>query len=190
MRGVTARRNRCFPDLKISIHTPHARRDSRPNASFNSLTIFQSTRLMRGVTRYRSRTSRFIRRFQSTRLMRGVTAFATRYDNGKIFQSTRLMRGVTVFIFRIFMPPGFQSTRLMRGVTYARYSSDNQTEISIHTPHARRDLPWTMPLGQIPRISIHTPHARRDPRKKKEKADNAISIHTPHARRDFRNRNI
>ena len=34
----------------ISTHTPHARRDGKPNYFLNSLQKFQLTRLMRGVT--------------------------------------------------------------------------------------------------------------------------------------------
>ena len=34
--------------------------------------------------------------------------------------------------------------------------------ISIHTPHARRDLDYIWEHTDVQIISIHTPHARRD----------------------------
>ena len=57
--------------------------------------------------------------FQLTRLMRGVTDSGARGHNGN---------------------DRFQLTRLMRGVTDYEYDSDSYSEISTHTPHARRDL--------------------------------------------------
>ena len=38
------------PDTRISTHTPHARRDVSALTNINTTTIFQLTRLMRGVT--------------------------------------------------------------------------------------------------------------------------------------------
>ena len=50
----------------------------------------------------------------------------------------------------------------MRGVTRTSTQQTTQTEISTHTPHARRDYHST-PIGKpIDCISTHTPHARRD----------------------------
>ena len=49
----------------------------------------------------------------------------------------------------------------MRGVTFPSLSLGGNTEISTHTPHARRDNPdaqWALKII----ISTHTPHARRD----------------------------
>ena len=55
----------------------------------------------------------------------------------------------------------FQSTRLMRGVTRRGFHCEDPQGISIHTPHARRDVGLNAELQHI-HISIHTPHARRD----------------------------
>ena len=59
--------------MKISTHTPHARRDFSTVSESSYFLIFQLTRLMRGVT-----ANVFLRcvnliQFQLTRLMRGVT---------------------------------------------------------------------------------------------------------------------
>ena len=100
--------------------------------------------------------------FQSTRLMRGVTPYVTVDFYNTLFQSTRLMRGVTIVMLKLgqiavyFNPHAsceawpkrnirkstqhkFQSTRLMRGVTNACVIRWECRSISIHTPHARRD---------------------------------------------------
>ena len=57
---------------------------------------------------------------------------------------------------------GFQSTRPMRGATgYATYKLW-EYNVSIHAPHAGRDL---LDSGAIPfpiLVSIHAPHAGRD----------------------------
>ena len=101
--------------------------------------------------------------FQSTRLMRGVTGITHRICPLCSFQSTRLMRGVTKrhFSTHIF-PTHFQSTRLMRGVTCLSVAASVLSFlISIHTPHARRDI-WRKNHADTKNISIHTPHARRD----------------------------
>ena len=51
MRGVTFLLNTLDPDLKISTHTPHARRDPMKHVKKYLNPQFQLTRLMRGVTR-------------------------------------------------------------------------------------------------------------------------------------------
>ncbi len=77
------------------------------------------------------------------------------------FQSTPLMRGETVnsaYGYRIFQ---FQSTPLMRGETIADPILSMQTNISIHSPHARGDLQAEI-KQRTHSISIHSPHARGD----------------------------
>ena len=79
------------------------------------------------------------------------------------FQSTRPMRGATEHpeSQRQFQP--FQSTRPMRGATYSWPEWRALRLISIHAPHAGRDL--TAPASHCIAggISIHAPHAGRDP---------------------------
>ena len=50
MRGVTLLMYAHKNFVKISTHTPHARRDSTERVKLCGLTLFQLTRLMRGVT--------------------------------------------------------------------------------------------------------------------------------------------
>ena len=56
------------------------------------------------------------------------------------FLLTRLMRGVTKVLSRKVADIKFLLTRLMRGVTNALLRLSSHTDISTHTPHARRDL--------------------------------------------------
>ena len=72
----------------------------------------------------------------------------------------------------------------MRGVTGYRLFDLPHFYISIHTPHARRDIIGTI-LCNFLIISIHTPHARRDNCIGSRASKQEISIHTPHARRDL-----
>ena len=50
----------------------------------------------------------------------------------------------------------------MRGVTGSCGGRDNVTDISTHTPHARRDAKLAGERKVRKFISTHTPHARRD----------------------------
>ena len=117
--------------------------------------------------------------FQSTRLMRGVTGIShspfvistisihTPHARRDIvqpvflaqpfqFQSTRLMRGVTPSLSITITNMIFQSTRLMRGVTITADDTADTMQISIHTPHARRD---TFSMLKSPFFLNFNPHA-------------------------------
>ena len=50
------------------------------------------------------------------------------------------MRGVTHIFKNGLLPVTFQLTRLMRGVTLRPLYYVSDSDISTHTPHARRDL--------------------------------------------------
>ena len=100
---------------------------------------FLLTRLMRGVTCLFQRIV-LCGGFLLTRLMRGVTAAAMEHPMVKAFLLTRLMRGVTKGHLLPCHCCKFLLTRLMRGVTKRLVNIDNNTEISTHTPHARRDV--------------------------------------------------
>ena len=71
------------------------------------------------------------------------------------------MRGVTTEKNAIREAIEFQLTRLMRGVTGLPVTRVTGTDISTHTPHARRDQLQSVQYYLI-FISTHTPHARRD----------------------------
>ena len=57
----------------ISIHTPHTRCDLAKILAVTMSILFQSTHLIRGVTRLTSTWIWSLRTFQSTHLIRGVT---------------------------------------------------------------------------------------------------------------------
>ena len=82
----------------------------------------------------------------------------------------------------------FQSTRPMRGATNGDACRRREKRISIHAPHAGRDLVFGYCLVKRCAISIHAPHAGRDAaREMQEEHDAQISIHAPHAGRDIDN---
>ena len=128
---------------------------------WSSISIFQSTRPMRGATG-RLRHHPFRKRFQSTRPMRGATNGAYAFIEPILFQSTRPMRGATasrwapirstanfnprapcgarlVLIHWLSRSHLFQSTRPMRGATRCSPRRPYKFPISIHAPHAGRD---------------------------------------------------
>ena len=152
-----------YPQVRISIHAPHAGRDWRGGAMVARHALFQSTRPMRGATKANERQSN-ANKFQSTRPMRGATPMyggqarqpeefqstrpmrgATRckdckYYRNHPFQSTRPMRGATRRSPAWSPAPRpFQSTRPMRGATRGGGATASDITISIHAPHAGRD---------------------------------------------------
>ena len=56
------------------------------------------------------------------------------------FQSTRPMRGATAPVFDPRPAVTFQSTRPMRGATRLAYHTGARIGVSIHAPHAGRDV--------------------------------------------------
>ena len=100
----------------------------------------------------------------------------------------------------------FQSTRPMRGATCGVYGWNYDVYISIHAPHAGRDVlavPSHLPSNAfqstrpmrgatppacgrvaVESISIHAPHAGRDDLALQALGGLDISIHAPHAGRD------
>ena len=80
-----------------------------------------------------------------------------------VFQSTRPMRGATRRFYHHFANKQFQSTRPMRGATEVYLWSHSYLPVSIHAPHAGRDL-WSQLYLLDRGVSIHAPHAGRDAR--------------------------
>ncbi len=207
MRGATLLVHMAGIGRPISIHAPHAGRDIVELVSPLVLSAFQSTRPMRGAT-FSGLILSAISKFQSTRPMRGATIpaadvwaaigisihapHAGRDEiwglpiyNGKYFNPRAPCgaRRLTEDDWRAFAE--FQSTRPMRGATTPRIEQTPNISISIHAPHAGRDLMRKAaddagkPLFQSTRpmrgaterwhpsqrrgsISIHAPHAGRD----------------------------
>ena len=184
MRGATdhlqaGRRGRC-----ISIHAPHARSDVSFSACFLTVSVFQSTLLMRGATDVEA-DAVGSSGFQSTLLMRGATFGSTaakaqaeisihaphaRSDNSVTAgdgrrphfnpRSSCEERRRTRHSARLSQT--FQSTLLMRGATRSRMAAI--TTAPNFNPRSSceerldvvgsRRAPFT--------ISIHAPHARSD----------------------------
>ena len=73
----------------------------------------------------------------------------------------------------------------MRGATTPFRETHVQVEISIHAPHAGRDVLRRHGIVAGKLISIHAPHAGRDLKNVYQHTMNDISIHAPHAGRDY-----
>ena len=147
----------------ISIHPPHAGRDQIA-ARINSQMIgFQSTRPMRGGT---------------------LTIFPRSIS--WVFQSTRPMRGGTANISRSAQKSGYFNPPAPCGAGQTPSGSVQENiGISIHPPHAGRDLWADLVKVCSLWISIHPPHAGRDVVLPCKVGDRLyISIHPPHAGRD------
>ncbi len=100
------------------------------------------------------------------------------------FQSTLPMRGGTVSAGFHPIQRIFQSTLPMRGGTCSLACWASSCRISIHPPHAGRDLHDAGPV-HVGKISIHPPHAGRDSAPRRGGRRTHISIHPPHAGRDL-----
>ena len=147
--------------------------------------IFQSTRPMRGATLGASFCGKDTR-FQSTRPMRGATAmYVDIHAPRRKFQSTRPMRGATP------LPPQpktakmrFQSTRPMRGATTCKVLQAFAWDISIHAPHAGRDIRAINHVVYKFDFNPRAPCGARPPLQTFPRRAPYISIHAPHAGRD------
>ena len=145
----------------ISIHPPHAGRDLEAFDAEPEKPLFQSTRPMRGGTRWRRRGNggaaisihpphagrdagkRAAQIFCQISIHpphagRDAVASETAPEEPR-FQSTRPMRGGTIVLGDEFSVQIFQSTRPMRGGTLHSFGPVIGLTISIHPPHAGRD---------------------------------------------------
>ena len=107
-----------YKPIIVSIHAPHAGRDTPSAVSSTDVTGFQSTRPMRGATREAEIYLDLLSRFNP----RAPCGARPQYTD------TRESRF------------GFQSTRPMRGATGHWISDLGTSLVSIHAPHAGRDL--------------------------------------------------
>ena len=139
MRGATRAKQQPKGESIISIHAPHAGRDSQTTANnLNAVISIHAPHAGRdgliqpwfGVCWI----------FQSTRPMRGATTTLSTALLPQGFQSTRPMRGATKNAFRRADGKQFQSTRPMRGATGGGLGQAAGVQISIHAPHAGRDF--------------------------------------------------
>ena len=190
----------------ISIHAPHARSDDVGMGYMRSMTIFQSTLLMRGATCRAGNWGEYLRNFNprsscEERLIGylGRTAIENfnprssceerriwHHNRGDhaIFQSTLLMRGATEKLRRMYRRAGFQSTLLMRGATLQAVKSYAKAKFQSTLLMRGATVAQADHIADVV-ISIHAPHARSDCFKFVPKPSTLrISIHAPHARSD------
>ena len=146
--------------------------------------VFQSTRPMRGGTMRRRYWAHLLAPFQSTRPMRGGTTLSPflRFRSFDFNPPAPCGAGLWPYHRKIaccdFNPPApCGAGRRLTSSTKAA------TPISIHPPHAGRDLAPVMADCRNA-ISIHPPHAGRDGGEYWTRIWGAISIHPPHAGRD------
>ena len=185
MRGVTSALAKLFNPIKISTHTPHARRDKKLSLLMKKWQISTHTPHAR----------RDLKRWHGNMMCR--------------FLLTRLMRGVTgaIGVYEVEMQISTHTPHARRD-SFLLYQF-RQTLISTHTPHARRDC---IPVYLYTLLHNFYSHAsceawrwsKRNWRQVSRflltrlmrgvtdledwiERKGLISTHTPHARRDFRN---
>ena len=146
----------------ISIHAPHAGRDSLYRKSMNVLLNF-NPRAPCGARRFNGEILTQIVAFQSTRPMRGATKKTLYIVVVYIFQSTRPMRGATCGLLRRYV--GAVRYFNPRAPCGARLNQNNVRNFAAYfNPRApcgaRRFRRFCWRYGRP--ISIHAPHAGRD----------------------------
>ena len=151
------------PNQHFNPRAPCGARPGSPTATI-MLTLFQSTRPMRGATASSSARPCTARRYFNPRAPCGARhrrplsiSFLLKYFNPRAPCGARLLMMPDSYILS-----KFQSTRPMRGATLRAGRGYAGVSISIHAPHAGRDCLFRLPPFHG-LISIHAPHAGRDP---------------------------
>ena len=146
MRGATGMVCRVPAKRLISIHAPHAGRDTN-HSQRDCLNTHFNPRAPCGARLFFRKYPACSGLFQSTRPMRGATKHGflklpqTTYFNPRAPCGARhSLSGIHGFATE------FQSTRPMRGATFWCASFQLLNGISIHAPHAGRDC-WVMPFS-------------------------------------------
>ena len=194
--------------ITISIHAPHARSDFTVGSGGGDIAIFQSTLLMRGATRPRSRTSATPCYFNPRSSCEERRALSNRpRAPGQISIHAPHARSDTVPALPTALRSSYFNPRSSceERRPWTVHGGDG-SDISIHAPHARSDqhrqqIPRRPPHfnprssceerqngtendGRVQQISIHAPHARSDYDGRLCCLGDVISIHAPHARSD------
>ena len=99
------------------------------------------------------------------------------------FQSTRPTRGATRSAERVPLSLAVSIHAPHAGRDLAERCGRRRRSVSIHAPHAGRDTRALAEVG-LRQVSIHAPHAGRDRGPHKRDASAMVSIHAPHAGRD------
>ena len=185
MRGATILKRSPASQTWISIHAPHAGRD-RLHKKISVQSFYFNPRAPCGARRTPVTVGAGEpTEFQSTRPMRGAT-------------SKNRLHAVQVYHFNPRAPCGarpistvmgtcsvlFQSTRPMRGATTDERQGQRHQQISIHAPHAGRDLLPAMFLVLVLHFNPRAPCGARLAGWCNGSTPHSISIHAPHAGRD------
>ena len=204
MRGATADHHTFMSIGIVSIHAPHAGRDSReclprrcqevsihaPHAGRDRSCSCSSVSVRVSIHAPHAG-----RDNNARRCVRARFSFNPRAPCG-----ARLVVALTILRRSCFNPrapcgarlpiqtvsprlPGFQSTRPMRGATVPRGAVLYHYFVSIHAPHAGRDGTEHDFVIRFC-VSIHAPHAGRDYHHQEDQGGKRVSIHAPHAGRD------
>ena len=123
--------------------------------------------------------------FQSTRPMRGATHALIAILDSNIYFNPRAPCGARPGTMAVKHGKRlFQSTHPSRGATADKVTERLRHEISIHAPHAGRDTRWSSVGSARADFNPRAPcGARRHPQSHPA-GSGAISIHAPHAGRD------
>ncbi len=141
IRGMTLREARQIQDSRISIHMPHTWHDAicmvgmsgRLSISIHMPHTWHDARQTAGPMSISS--------FQSTCHIRGMTGCSAAEAGGSTFQSTCHIRGMTAAFLCLYSKGGvFQSTCHIRGMTAKSTQTEKALKISIHMPHTWHDF--------------------------------------------------
>ena len=134
--------------MKISTHTPHARRDRNLYRRVDTELWFQLTRLMRGVTHLLIICLSMVLHFNSHASCEAwPRSGAEARPHHENFNSHASCEAWPTLSEKRKPLSAFQLTRLMRGVTFFQFHDIITSWISTHTPHARRDsVLWSSDL--------------------------------------------
>ena len=178
--GARHRQHIVVKNVKVSIHAPHAGRDTQ-YVTFNLSPGCFNPRAPCGARHFALLGDDALEVFQSTRPMRGATwdgfvtwivpcGFNPRAPCGArpapsirsafcpVFQSTRPMRGATIRMLCFGFHRVFQSTRPMRGATQEQKTMIGKVEFQ-----STRPMRGAIACDDASPVSIHAPHAGRDP---------------------------
>ena len=162
MRGATKTRM-CTPTrVIVSIHAPHAGRDTDVSTYVrkNDVSIHAphaGRDRVAALSRYVA--GRFNPRAPCGARQQGASSWAVR----RCFNPRAPCGARRMGTYLSTSSDGFQSTRPMRGATCLCGRYRHYADVSIHAPHAGRDQAATL-SDLFGKVSIHAPHAGRDDR--------------------------
>ena len=154
--------------MPISIHTPHTRCDSQFIDFVISVIKFQSTHLIRGVTKW-------------VHVGRQVHMDFNPHTSYEVWRKSYPRS----WYLNLYFNPHTSYEVWLDSLSGFKAK---RPDISIHTPHTRCDVKVAVYVPVFTPISIHTPHTRCDIEEgTSTRYLKNISIHTPHTRCDLLN---